>query len=185
MTMLFVAGIASGAFAYNDERTVEIRQTEPTKVTVAMVEAPLGPLTVKITDSQNKLILRDRISKTEAFAKRYDLNALPVGKYSIEVSDVNGTLRTASVNTEVKTKPEVFSKVTEVGENQYKLVVANLTGQEVTIQIYDGDKIIHTEVVDNPQGLHKVYTINKPSFPDAISFKVSNSNGFTAYVATN
>jgi len=184
MTMLFVAGIASGAFASNDEKTVEIRQTEPTKVMVAVVEAPQGPLTVKITDAQNHLVLRDRISKTEAFAKRYDLNALPVGKYSIEVSDVNGTLRTATVNTEVKTKPEVFSKVTAVGANQYRLVVANLKAQDVTVQIFDGDKLIHTEVVDNPQGLHKVYTINKPGFPDAISFKVSTANGFSAYVAS-
>ncbi len=184
MTMLFVAGIASGAFASNDEKKVEIRQTEPSKVMVAVAEAPQGTLVVKITDSQNQLVLRDRISKTEAFAKRYDLNALPVGQYSIEVSDINGTLRTATFSTEVKTKPEVFSRVTALGDNQYRLLVANLVAQEVTVQIFDGDKLIHTEQVDNPQGLHKVYTINKPGFPEAISFKVSTSNGFSAYVAS-
>ncbi|MCU0399964.1 MAG: hypothetical protein MUE75_02980 [Algoriphagus sp.] len=184
MTMLFVAGIASGAYAYNDEKTVEIRQTEPAKVMIAVAEAPQSTLVVKITDSQNQLVLRDRISKTEAFAKRYDLNALPVGQYSIEVSDASGTLRTATFNTEIKTKPEVFSRVTALGDNQYRLLVANLVAQEVTVQIFDGDKLIHTEQVDNPQGLHKVYTIDKPGFPDAISFKVSTSTGFSAYVAS-
>jgi hypothetical protein len=184
MTMLFVAGIASGAFAYNDEKTVEIRQTEPAKVLVAVADAPQGTLVVKITDAQNQLVLRDRISKTEAFAKRYDLNALPVGQYSIEVSDANGTLRTATFNTAVKTKPEVFSRVTALGDNQYRLLVSNLEARDVTVQIFDGDKLIHTEVVDNPQGLHKVYTIAKPGFPDAISFKVSTANGFSAYVAS-
>lgn len=184
MTMLFVAGIATGAFASNEEKTVEIRQTEPAKVLVAVQDAPQSTLTVKITDANNQLVLRDRIYKTEAFAKRYDLNALPVGQYSIEVSDLNGTLKSTTVNTEVKIKPEVFSKVTALGENQYRLVVANLEAQDVTVQIFDGDKLIHTEVVNNPQGLHKVYTIAKPGFPGAISFKVSTSTGFSAYVAS-
>ena len=184
MTMLFVAGIATGAFAYNDEKSVEIRQTEPAKVMVAVVEAPTSALIVKITDANNNLVLRDKISKTEAFAKRYDLNALPAGMYSLEVSDINGTLRTATINTAVETKPAVFSRVTEMGANQYRLLVSNLEAKDVTVQIFDGDKLIHTETVDNPQGLHKVYTIDKPAYPGAISFKVTTASGFQAYVAS-
>jgi hypothetical protein len=183
MSMLFVAGIATGAFAYNDEKSVEIRQTEPAKVMVAVASAPQGTVTVKITDAEDRLVLRDRITKTEAFAKRYDLNALPVGDYSIEVSDANGTLRTATFNTEEKTKPAVFSRVTQMGDNQYRLLVSNLEAKDVTVQIYDGDKLIHTELIDNPQGLHKVYTIDKPGSPEAISFKVTTSTGYEAYAA--
>ncbi|AMQ54975.1 hypothetical protein [Algoriphagus sanaruensis] len=183
MTMLFVAGIASGAFAYNDEKTVEIRQTEPAKVMVAVAEAPNTALTVKITDSDNRLVLRDRITKSEAFAKRYDLNALPAGEYSIEVADENGTLRTATFNTAIKNKPAVFSRVTAMGDNQYRLLVSNLAAKDVTVQIYDGEKLIHTETVDNPQGLHKIYTIAKPGFPNSISFRVSTASGFETFVA--
>ncbi|HSF54239.1 MAG TPA: hypothetical protein VLA71_10820 [Algoriphagus sp.] len=184
-TMLFVAGIATGAFAHNDEKSVEIRQTEPAKVMVAVASVPEGTMTVKITDAENRLVLRDRITKTEAFAKRYDLNALPVGEYSIEVSDANGTLRTATFNTEVIVKPVVYSRVTEMGDNQYRLLVSNLESKDVTVQIYDGDKLIHTELIDNPQGLHKIYTIEKPATPGAISFKVTTSSGFEAYVASS
>ncbi|GAA0879297.1 hypothetical protein GCM10009119_22650 [Algoriphagus jejuensis] len=180
-TMLFVAGIATGAFAKNDEKSVEIRQTEPAKVMIAVASAPEGVMTVKITDANDRLVLRDRITKTEAFAKRYDLNALPVGDYSIEVSDANGTLRTATFNTEVTVKPSVFTRVTEMGDNQYRLLVSSLESKDVTVQIFDGDKMIHTEVIDNPQGLHKIFTINKPSNPEAISFKVTAANGFSAY----
>lgn len=183
MTLLLVAGIATGAFAKNDDKIVEIRQTEPTKVMVAVADAPTSTVVVKITDSDNNLVLRDRISKTEAFAKRYDLNALPAGEYSLEVSDAKGTLRTATFNTAVKVKPVVFSRVTEMGDNQYRLLVSNLEAKDVTVQIFDGDKLIHTEVVDNPQGLHKVYTIAKPAYPGAISFKVTTASGFETYVA--
>ena len=182
-TMLFVAGIATGAFAYNDEKSVEIRQTEAAKVMVAVNDAPNGTLTVKITDSENRLVLRDRITKNEAFAKRYDLNALPAGDYSVEVSDANGTLRTATFNTEVVVKPLVYSRVTAMGDNQYRLLVSNLKSKEVTVQIYDGDKLIHTEMIDNPQGLHKIYTIDNPGTPEGISFKVTTASGFEAYVA--
>lgn len=184
MTLLFVAGIATGAFAYNDEKSIEIRQTEPAKVMLAVVEAPTSALIVKIIDADNNLVLRDRISKNEAFAKRYDLNALPAGQYSLEVSDANGTLRTATFSTAVKSKPAVFSRVTEMGDNQYRLLVSNLEAKDVTVQIFDGDKLIHTELVDNPQGLHKVYTIAKPAYPGAISFKVTTSSGFQTYVAS-
>lgn len=183
--MLFVAGIATGAFAYNDEKSVEIRQTEPAKVMIAVNSAPQGILTVRITDADNHLVLRDKITKTEAFAKRYDLNALPVGEYSIEVSDANGTLRTATFNTQVIVKPVVFSRVTVMGDNQYRLLVSNLEAKDVTVQIYDGDNLIHTELIDNPQGLHKVYTIDRPGSPEAISFKVTTSSGFEAYVASS
>ena len=182
--MLFAAGIATGAFAKNDEKSVEIRQTEPTKVMIAVASAPEGVLTVKITDADNHLVLRDRITKTEAFAKRYDLNALPAGDYSIEVSYAKGTLTTAPYNTEVITKPLVFTRVTEMGGNQYRLLVANMDSTEVTVAIYDGDKMIHSEVIDNPQGLHKIYTISKPNSPEGISFKVSAANGFEAYATS-
>lgn len=183
MTMLFVAGIASGAFAYNDEKTVEIRQTEPAKVLVAVASAPTTAMTVRITDAESRLVLRDRITKSEAFAKRYDLNALPEGVYSIEVADENGTLRTRTFNTTIKAKPAVFSRVTAMGQNQYRLLVSNLEAKNVTVKIFDGEKLIHTEVVENPQGLHKIYTIDKPGFPSAISFKVSTDSGFETYVA--
>ncbi|GMQ28837.1 hypothetical protein Aconfl_14800 [Algoriphagus confluentis] len=182
--MLFVAGIVTGAFAYNEEKPVEIRQTEPSKVLVAFKEAPQGPIVVKIMDEQNQLVLRDRITKTEAFAKRYDLNALPEGKYQIQVADAFGNLSSSTVNTTVVSKPEVYSRVTAMGPNQFRLLVSSLEAKEVTVQIFDGNELIHSEVVENPQGLHKVYTISKPAYPEAISFKVSTAGGFTAYVAS-
>jgi hypothetical protein len=183
-TMLFVAGIATGAFAYTDEKSVEIRQMEAAKVLVAVNDAPNGILTVRITDAKNRLVLRDRITKSDAFTKKYDLNALPVGEYSIEVSDENGPLRAATFNTQVIVKPLVYSKVTAMGANQYRLLVSNLKAKEVTVQIFDGSNLIHTELIENPQGLHKIYTIEKPANAEGISFKVSTSSGFEAYAAT-
>jgi hypothetical protein len=63
------------------------------------------------------------------------------------------------------------------------LLVSNLKAKEVTVQIFDGDKLIYTEMIDNPQGLHKIYKIDQPGTPEGISFKVTTASGFEAYAA--
>ncbi len=181
---LFVAGIATVAFANTEGKSVDIRQTEPAKVAVAFHAVPQGTVIVKITDDQDRLILRDRITKTEAFAKKYDLNALPEGTYEVEVTDQSGVLRTASFDTHAAVvAPAVFSRVSDMGDNKYRLLVSNLESKEVEVSIYDGDKLIHTEKIDNPQGLHKIYTIDRPS-AEGISFKVKTASGFESYVTS-
>ncbi len=181
---LFVAGIAAGAFAQNEGKSVEIRQTETAKVAVAFNAVPQGIVIVKITDDQDRLILRDRITKTEAFAKKYDLNALPEGNYEVEVMDQTGVLRTASFDTHaVVAAPAVYSRVSDLGDNKYRLLVSSLEAKEVEVAIYDGGKLIHTEKIDNPQGLHKIYTISRPG-SEGISFKVKTASGIESYVTS-
>ena len=182
-TLLFVAGIAAGAFAKAEGTAVVIRKTETTKVAVAFNEAPQGIVIVKITDAEDRLILRDRINKTEAFAKKYDLKALPQGAYSIEVMDESGVLSTASFNNFVTEAPTVFSRVSPMGDNKYRLLVSNLDAKDIEVMIYDGDKLIHTEKIDNPQGLHKIYSFDKVSGA-GINFKVKTASGFESYVTS-
>ena len=179
-TLLFVAGIAAGAFA-NENIAVQIRQIEPTKVAVAFNEAPQGTVIVKITDTADRVIMRDRINKEEAFAKKYDLKALPEGTYSVEVIDQTGVLRTATFDTFVAEAPAVYTRVTPMGDNQYRLLVSNLQAKDIEVMIYDGSQLIHTEKVDNPQGLHKIYTIDRAN-ADGINFRVKTASGFESYV---
>jgi hypothetical protein len=182
-TLLFVAGIAAGAFAKTEGISVQIRKTETTKVAVSFNEAPHGTVIVKITDSEDRLILRDRITKEEAFAKKYDLKDLPQGSYTVEVANESGLLKTATFNNFITETPAVFSRVSPLGDDQYRLLVSNMQAKEVEVLIFDGDKLIHTERIDNPQGLHKIYTI-KNSGEAGISFKVKTASGFEGYVTS-
>ena len=144
--LLFVAGMATAAIANTENPSVEIRQTETSKVVVTVPASPQGGVIVRILDGDKRLVLRDRINATEAFSKRYDLAELPKGDYSIEVSDAQGTLRTATFSTLEKEPRTVFSKVTPLGQNQFRLLVANLDAKAVTVQIFDGNQLIHTEM---------------------------------------
>lgn len=182
-TLLFVAGIATGAFAKSEGTSVLIRKTETTKVAVSFNEAPQGTVIVRITDSEDRLILRDRINKDVAFAKKYDLKALPQGSYSVEVMDASGVLRTATFDNYVAETPAVFSRVSPMGDNKYRLLVSNLDAKDIEVMIYDGDHLIHTEKIDNPQGLHKIYSIESVSGA-GINFKVKTASGFEGYVTS-
>jgi len=180
--MLFAAGIATGAFATDQDNVVRIRQTEAKKVAVSYSATSNGPVIVKITDSEERLVMRDKINKEGAFVKRYDLNALPEGTYQVEVIDESGVIRTESFDTFVAEVPAVFSRVSKLGDTKYRLLVSNLKSKEVLVTIYDDEHLIHTERIDNPQGLHKVYDISKPS--GIITFKVSTASGFESYVSS-
>lgn len=183
-TLLFVAGIATGVFANNESLVVQIKQTETAKVAIAFNEAPEGTVTVKITDSKDRVILRDRIHKSEAFSKKYDLNSLPEGIYSVEVLEGGKIVKNMSINTQPAATPVVFSRVSQINRNQYRLVVSSLTSKDVEIMIYDNDELIHTEMIDNPQGLHKIFTIQSPNV-GGISFRVKSASGFDSFVSSN
>ncbi len=184
LTILFVAGIATGAFAAGTkaDETVQIRKIESAKIAVEFTEAPKGTVIAKISDAQDRLILRDRINQSEAFAKKYDLKELPRGTYSIQVLDETGMISSASVENFIEVKPEIFSRVSIMNDNTYRLLVSTLEAQAVEVTIYDGDNVIHTEMIDNPQGLHKIYKIEKAG-KDGISFKVKTASGFESFVS--
>lgn len=181
---LLIAGIATAAFANADVKSVDIKQTETAKVAVAFHTVPQGTVIVRISDQQDRLILRDRISISESFSKKYDLKALPEGIYVVEVMDESGVLNRQTVDTHVvDIAPLVFSRVSELGNNKFRLVVSNLEAKDVEVLIFDGGKLIHSEKVEDPQGLHKIYTISRPS-AEGISFKVKTSTGFESFVSS-
>lgn len=179
-TLLLTAGIAVGAFAQTEK--VSIKQTATTKVAVLTTEIPEGAIVVKIKNEAGDLILRDRILKTEKFTKSYDLANLEKGTFIIEVSGATGTLASSQVENFIAEKPAVFSRLSKMDDNTFRLLVSNLDSKNVEVLIYDGGRLIHTETVDNPQGLHKIFKVEQPS-AEGISFKVKTASGFEGYVS--
>ena len=178
-TLLLTAGIAVGAYA---QEKVSIKQTEANKVAVMVDEAANETLTLKITDASGDVVLRNRIAQGQTFAQSYNLEGMPVGIYTVSLTGQGGILTSARVENTVAMDQEVFSRVSKVDENSYRLVVSSLDAKDVQVKIYDGGELIHTETVDNPQGLHKIFTVNRPSV-DGVSFKVETASGFETYVA--
>lgn len=179
-TLLLTAGIAVGALAQESSH-VQIRQIETSKVAIAMNEVPAGPMIVKIKNEAGDLILRDRIAKSEKFIKTYDLSQIAEGNFDIEVMGQDGTMATTSVSNFVVEKPAVFGRVSKMENNTYRLLVSSMEARDVKVLIYDGGKLIHTETVDNPQGLHKIFKVERESAA-GVSFKVETASGYQGYI---
>ncbi|MFC3879004.1 hypothetical protein ACFOSV_02395 [Algoriphagus namhaensis] len=180
MTVLLTAGIAVGAFAQGSE-SVQIKKIEAAKVAVAVNAVATGAVVVKIKNVDGDLILRDRISKADKFIKTYDLSQIEKGNYQVEVLGQSGTLAQSSVANFVAEKPEIFGRVSKMEDNSYRLLVSALDSKDVKVLIYDGGKLIHTETIDNPQGLHKIYKVKQAS-AEGVSFKVETASGYEGYI---
>ncbi len=179
--MLLAAGIAGGAFA-QEATTVSIRKVGSSKVAVSSSEEVKGAMIVRIKDEQGDLIFRDRISKSDSYKKLYDLSQVERGTFNVEVVDQKGALATATVSNIEEVRPLVYSRVSQMENDTYRLLVSAPEEEELKVLIFDGGKLIHTEMVLSAQGLHKIYKVKRAS-EDGISFKIETASGFEEYVS--
>ena len=179
--LLLTAGIAGGAFA-QEATKVSIKQIGSSKVAVASTSEAQGSMIVRIMDQDGDLIFRDRIAKRDGFKKVYDLSQIEEGQFDVEVSGQNVEFATANVSNFAEPKPVVYSRVSQLEDNTYRLLVSAPEEEEIKVLIYDGGKLIHTEMVLNPQGLHKIFKVERAS-ENGVSFKVETASGFEGYVS--
>ncbi|MDN3204931.1 hypothetical protein [Algoriphagus sediminis] len=179
--LLLTAGIAGGAFA-QDATKLSIKKVGTSKVAVASTDEAEGSMIVKIMDQNGDLIYRDRIAERDGYKKIYDLSQMEEGEFDVAVTGQSGESTSATVSNYIEVTPVVYSRFSEVGEDTYKLLIsAHQEEEEIKVLIFDGGRLIHSEMVLDPQGLHKVYKVERPS-GEGITFKVETSSGFEDYV---
>ncbi|MDN3204930.1 hypothetical protein [Algoriphagus sediminis] len=178
ITLLLTLGIVTGAMA---TEKIHIQKTADDKVIVALNEPASETLQIKMSNKDGEVVLRDRIVKGQTFAAKLNLEPLPYGTYNVEIIGDNGIVKNSKVNFTDSSQRDIYSRVTKIDENSFRLLVSTLTASNVKVSIYDQDKLIHSETVSNPQGLHKIYTVEGPS-DSGVSFKVESLSN--AKVAT-
>jgi hypothetical protein len=180
-----VSAFAEVTGTANPERsTVSLRKLEDKKVQLLFGQVPEGTVTVSIFDENRVLVQRDRIFAKEAFAKYYDFSKLAPAKYTVEVS--NGKAILDQVEIEIMpevTAPVVYSKVDRVESNKFKLLVNALLASDLTVNIYENDKLVHVENISNSKGFEKIYVFNQKIPGSRVEFYVSSSDGFSKLLA--
>jgi len=181
LVLLLTAGIAGGAFA-QDATKLSIKKVGINKVAVASADEAEGSMIVRIMDQNGDLIYRDRIAEHDGYKKIYDLSQIEEGKFDIQVTGQSGEFTSATVSNYIETEPLVYSRVSQLEDNTFKLLIsAHQEEEEIKVLIFDGGRLIHSEMVLDPQGLHKVYKVERPS-GEGITFKVETASGFEEYV---
>ena len=190
LSMFVALAFSVSAFAEvtgtaNPEKSaVSLRKLEDKKVQLLFGQVPDGAVTVKIFDENHVLVQKDRIFAKEAFAKYYDFSKLAPAKYTVEVSNGKEIVEQAEfeIKSEVKT-PVVYSKVDRVEANKYKLLVNALLASDLSVTIYENDKLVHVENISNSKGFEKIYVFNQKIPGSRVEFFVSSSDGFSKLLA--
>lgn len=180
LSVLVFAFIVSTASAFADaptSLTVVPAASQVYKVYYKTNET--GKVKVSIINSRNELVFSEVMSNVASFVRPYNFSELPEGEYTIVLEDKNGK-QVEKVNYTMN-KIVSFVKVTEVAnaDNKYMLNIANNGSEVVTVRIFSGNALVHTQNIEVTGAFGQVYNLNqiKAATNASITFEVSSSSG--------
>lgn len=189
-TMILATGVSVSAMANSkgsekpEKATVSLRQVDENKIQLVSAVKDAGPLTVKIFDENKFLVQKDRIVSDKAFSKNYDFSKLKAGIYSVEVYENNMVLDQLVMDlTEDEKVPVVYSKLEKVENNKYKLLVNALLPSDLSVMVFENDRLVHEEKIHGSIGFQKLYKFERVNPTAKVEFYVRSSDGFAQLMA--
>jgi hypothetical protein len=180
-----VSAIAGGSGFTNPEKSeVSVRKIDDKKVQLVFGKVPEGIVIVRIFNENNILVQTDKIVSKEAFAKYYDFSKVASERYTVQVSDGRSIVNQAEIMTGSGNKaPVVYSKLDKVEENKYKLLINALLPSNMTVSVYENDRLVHIENLIGTSGFEKVYVLNQKLPGSKVEFYVTTNDGFSKLMA--
>jgi hypothetical protein len=179
-----VSAMANTVGSVDPKATVSLKKVGETKIQLTYGSVPEGTVLVKIFDEKNFLIQNDRISVKNAFTKKYDFSKINEGKYHMEVYDQDGMVEQLALDfTEKKSEPIVYSKLEKMEGDKYKLVVNSLLPSDLTVFIYEDNRLIHEEKLEDIKGFQKMYVFNKLNPKAKLEFYLRSDDGLNEMLA--
>jgi hypothetical protein len=180
-----VSAMANEAVSEKTAKPVTLRKVDESKVQLIYGLNQAKTVTVKIFDENNFLVQKDKIVSENAFAKYYDFSKLKAGVYSMAVYENNVVMDQLEVDlNETVTSPLVYTKLEKIEGNSYKLLVNALLPSDLSVMVYENDKLVHEERVDNSVGFQKLYRFERLNPSSRVEFFVKSSDGFAELLAT-
>jgi hypothetical protein len=187
-TMMFAIGFAFNTMAAGErpaEAPVSLRIVDQLKVQLLYGTVPEGQVTVKIYDEANFLVKTDRINSKNAFSKYYDFSQLKPGNYTIEVAERQNKVEKLAVNftADASNTPLVYSSLEKMENNAFKLRINSLLPSTLSVMVFENDKLIYEEKVDDVNGFQKLYKLQGVSPSSRVEFFVKTDDGFSKLMA--
>lgn len=191
VSMMIALGISLGiqtsvaAMEQPLESPVALRRVDGTKVQLLYGANQARSMKVRIYDASKFLVKRENINAKNAFAKYYDFSQLKPGTYTVEVSGANNEVMSIlEVIIQPETKlPVVYSKLEKANENAYKLLVNSLLPSQMTVYVFENDRLIHEETLGQTQGFEKLYRLQGIKPAAKVEFLVRTNDGFSKILA--
>ena len=136
---------------------VQIVQSQAQKYKLVYPIKKSGLVWVKIFDSDDKMLLSEKVKNKEGFMRSYDFSYLPEGKYRINIESEEGILN-KEVYHEYQKNDISISVEETYHDNAFRLIVKGVKESPVYVDIFDGDNnVIFEDVVDVGKSFSRIY----------------------------
>jgi hypothetical protein len=135
----------------------------------------LSDVKISIFDDDNGFVFSERVNSTMGFSRPYSFKNLREGDYKVVIEDANGkTVKNISTKQLISTKLVNILKLRSI-EGKFLLTVGGRGSEALTLNIYDGTELIHSEVKSIAGDFAQVYNLAKvKGIP---SFEVQHQDG--------
>lgn len=176
--------LATSTFASNgpeDLKEMSTVHASYKKISVHLKEG-VGKAKIAIYDMNGKRLHQRSVKANEDIRVPYDLNRLPCGEYQVRITteeeEVSYIVETVE---KVEPTPVVLPLMAygkKINHDTINLLVVGLeeAGVEVKIRKVADDKLVHKEMVDQPEGFRRNYRLNGVQAED-VYFEVTDAKG--------
>jgi hypothetical protein len=121
----------------------------------------LSDVKISIFNSDARLVFSEKVRNTMGFARPYSFENLRAGDFTVVIEDNNGT----TVKT-ISTKQVSNNKLVNVlklksAEGKYLLTIGGRGMDALTLNVYDGAELVHSEVKSVSGDYAQVYNLSQ------------------------
>ncbi|WP_192349668.1 hypothetical protein [Algoriphagus sp. Y33] len=178
--------LATSTFASNDLEDLKANSSVHSKykkISIHLNEG-VGKAKIALYDMNGKKLHSRSVKAKEDIRVPYDLSGLPCGEYQVMIStDNEEVIYTVETVEKEETAPIVYPLMAygkKVDNNTINLLVIGLeeAGVEVKIRRVSDGKLVHREMVNQPEGFRKNYKLNGVQ-PEDVYLEVTDIKGRT------
>jgi hypothetical protein len=169
-TVMFAAGTADEPTSLSGATV--IKTTEGTFKLIYKSETA-SDVKISIFNASAELVYSEKVRNTTGFARPYSFENLAYGEYTVVIADNTGST-SRKISTGPSTKLVNVLKL-KSAEGKFLLTIGGGGAESLTLNIYDGDQLLHSEMKEVSGDFAQVYNLSQVK--GAPSFEVVHQNG--------
>jgi len=168
-------GVSTGITSMSDPHEVQVVSRADARYKLVYPFKKTEMVWIRIYDSEQHLLLSEKVKNQDGFMKSYDFSNLSEGLYTINIQSKSGTIR-KEVYHKYQHKDIDVAVEKYPDNNSYHLVVKGVKRDPVYVDILDAQKeTIFEDVVDVGKNFSREYKFEE-KLPDIVTFRVSTKD---------
>ena len=172
----------------SDTKKVAIMTNDPEHIKLLYFDEEQGKVKVSLKNESGKVIHKSTVNNKNGFSLPYDMEKLPDGDYTFDVTIPDGTILSETITIIKAVKEANFvANILNVDDGKkFRLAVMNTDSRMLptSIKVYDNQGVlIHKEQVNGLDGFRKTYDLSSVT-DNQFTFEIKNASG-TRYLTAN